>query len=438
MQRYRLISFREFSDKENSWHFSCSASVQCKAHSHQSKSTVTNQVQAPQMSSSSRSSSKRKATSACDESKEEDAQGDVFTAETVVRKIAPCHGVVADDGTISFSNNNGILRWNGTTISRIAGKAGKEGENGVQDGEGKEARFHQPRAVVKDEKYGTLFVADHGNGLIRAVNGKKVTTICDETGSPIQLKGVWCLVLSPGDRLLYAGCEGDAEETKRIHVVDLGDGPNEHGGYGVCSLDVLLEGGAHGMALSQDGRNLVVSEVHLHRIAVLQDVGRQGRSSGPISRGRMAYYISDPNIQFPRAIATAVDGSLVVCEGPVGGPHNIILMRLINGRYGDKKRLLTQCEGEYGPRGLVWNNGDVYVFDYNCIRKVHAGCIPPSTRDADFSKLTKPGELKLPAKGIASFLVGPEGRERIVSTAILFVRGGNYFRVLLDLSLIHI
>lgn len=128
-----------------------------------------------------------------------EASGNLLVADTVsgrIRRVTPTGTVttltLADGETAHFSNPAGVAAdaagnvyvaegGQASVITRITPSgvqttiAGLRGSSGSQDGTGSGARFWDPSGVVSDPM-GNLWIADAGNGTIRAVTPEGVVT----------------------------------------------------------------------------------------------------------------------------------------------------------------------------------------------------------------------------------------------------------------------
>lgn len=163
-----------------------------------------------------------------------DANGNLFVADTYnnkIRKITP-------DGT----------------VTTVAGT----GAQGRKDGQALSATFNTPYNIAVD-KTGNIFVADHGNGCVRAIyGGALVTTFSDTTynlpvGIAIDNRG-----------MIYLSCE------KSFNIVQLGANGKPttatpfSGGYvkdSVNGIDTLTKyRGNMGLTIDASGSTLLVAD----------------------------------------------------------------------------------------------------------------------------------------------------------------------------------
>jgi len=122
-----------------------------------------------------------------------DAQGNGGFANgaplTSARFNKPIGIAVGSDGNIYVADqkNHRIRKittdsnGNAVNVSTIAGGVDAQGNGGFADGEGADARFKEPIGIAVDSD-GNVYVADHGNNLIRKITSSKdVSTFAGST-----------------------------------------------------------------------------------------------------------------------------------------------------------------------------------------------------------------------------------------------------------------
>lgn len=125
-----------------------------------------------------------------------DRQGRVTT---VVRGLESPMGLAWYDGAlyIAETGRSRICRWRGGTLETLAGvseAAETKGEyiGGYTDGAAESARFDHPQGVAVGAD-GTVYVADTGNGALRAISEETVYTIvcgAADAAAPLSPRGV--------------------------------------------------------------------------------------------------------------------------------------------------------------------------------------------------------------------------------------------------------
>ena len=202
-------------------------------------------------------------------------------------------------------------------VTTLAGQGGV----GYQDGDTSIAAFNEPVGIAAD-RFGTVYVGDIGNHLIRKIAGSTVSTFAGIAGSAGRTDGVAGtldqpvgLTLGP-DGLLYIADRGDNSSTIRRSTLSgvlstaggnglpgFANGPREHSQFHH----------PYGVAVAPDGW-IYVADAESRRVrslspdghaATLAGDGNPGDEDGPAARSHWG---------FPIGIAIEANGDLLVTD----------------------------------------------------------------------------------------------------------------------------
>jgi sugar lactone lactonase YvrE len=313
-----------------------------------------------------------------------DAQGSLYVADTgnnAIRRITPDGHVstIAGDGVPGYLDGPARrARFNGPvgvavdalgrvlvadtyndririvdtdgTVRTIAGGP----QPGVADGAGSDARFHTPCGVAVDDAL-TVYVADTGNGLLRAIDALgRVSTIGSTVGRPIGVavgRRGERYVADEGGTVLEVGFDGSTRPLA-------GSRPGFSDGIGSAARFRRLSGiafGGPGRLVVTDAGNVVVRLI----AATSQLQARPPTSPRIVPR-------FDPDaFGFP---------PLLWPVAPLEGPHEIA------GTIGEARG----ADGERFHAGV-----DVRVEEGTLVRAVRDGAIAAPIATADFGTLNE-------------------------------------------------
>ncbi|MEB3198334.1 MAG: SMP-30/gluconolactonase/LRE family protein [Candidatus Sericytochromatia bacterium] len=334
---------------------------------------------------------------------EEELPGDLMVAGTPHK--GPHRQQAFENGVLAFTPTSGIvMRLNGKSFE--AGEGQREGivypppgipavvvsthlgsSRGDEDGNPSEARFNMPWGMAADAE-GTLYISDNGNGRIRRIDGEgKVTSFTDSFDAVMALPGISGLTAA-GPNNLFVLADNSVYSVRngrpplRIAgslVAGMADGPGDQARFGY----------PRGIALSQDGKTLFVSDAVNHRICkIALDTpektvttyaggGGSGLKDGKGGEARFHHphglfldgsgilYVADSSNHAIRRITP--DGTVSTLSGTTGQPGS---------QDGPASGPANQVAMFTRPMGIVMNqDGDLYVSEETgcAIRKIALG-----------------------------------------------------------------
>ena len=210
-------------------------------------------------------------------------------------------GIALDDGLLYVTDTfNHVIRTVDVDTGEVLTIAGSAGERGFADGDAESSRFAGPRGIALDAD-GNIYVADSENNAIRlidAADGSVSTLELDVTlASPRGMEVA-------GNRLYLADKDNHA-----VRYLDLDDGD-------VITLAEGTDVFVHPFDVAVDGQgNVFVPDSTNHRIRRIDgDTGEVTTLAGDGTAGYVEGLADRAQLYFPRSLALADDGSLLIAD----------------------------------------------------------------------------------------------------------------------------
>lgn len=332
------------------------------------------------------------------------------------------YGIIKNkDGEIfvADSYNHVIRKISGGKVSTIGAYSKYVDHYGFPtgayvDGGIAEARFNEPRDIAIDSK-GNIFVVDTGNHVIRVIKDNKVYTFAgageagfaDKKGTEAKFNQPSGIAIDKDDNLYIADTLNHVirKITPAGEISTYAGKRSDDGDYQDGSLEEARFNEPTGLAIDGQG-TLYVADSGNQRIRIIKDnkvitiagSGTEKNDAGYIIGGYKDGAASQAQFNFPKGIDVSNEGMILIGDMF----NNQIRVIKDNQVY-----TLKTADGVlYGPVGISYSNGSLYVSDMwnNKVKKFEVNesnlIQVEETEGEDFLQITLiPGEIQVWVNG---------------------------------------